>query len=415
MKRLSRDEIRAVRAIFSQKHPTRSSIARQTRLSLVKISSILGGLEKQDYIEKVGKTKTTGGRPAYIFQLKPTIGMSIGISVAPDCFELVGIDGSKGVRIEERHPLALPADPEKHVDSIVDQVAAVVAKIIAGQSDGQPIVSVGIALPGMVDSRRGIWLLGLQVTGVTHIAIAGMFENRLGVPVYVEDASRTLAVLEMYRNRGKRVRNFVLLYIGLGLGTGIVINGRIYRGYHGLAGEIGHVEHADNTYRCSCNSVGCLETVVSTAGILRVFRDRLQEGVRSSLQKTTIENGPDLSLEEILAAADGGDRVAQSTLGEIGVFLGDACATLIKLFNPERLVISGPGSNFKEYFRDPVQQVIQQRVLPEMLEDYQTVFADYRDNHEAWGVALLAMKCYLNSPSIQRSGCPTGIPDLAQL
>jgi len=403
MKRLSRDESRAVRAIFSLQQPTRASIARRTRLSLVKISSILGELEKKEYIEKVGKTKTTGGRPAYIFQLKPTIGVSIGVSIAPDCFEIGGIDGSKSLGIQERHPLSLPADPEKHVDSIVEQVASVLKKKIALQPDGQPVVSIGIALPGMVDSRRRIWLLGLQVTGITHINLAGMFEEQLQVPVYIEDVSRTLTVLEMYKNRGKRIRNFVLVYIGLGLGTGIVINGRIYRGFHGLAGEIGHVEHADNTYRCSCNSVGCLETVVSTAGILRVFRDRLKEGVRSSLQKTTMENGPGLSLEEILAAAEGGDRVAQSTLGEIGVFLGDACATLIKLFNPQALIISGPGSIFKKYFSDSVQQVIQQRVLPEMLEDYQTVFADYRANHEARGAALLAMKCYLNSPNRHRS------------
>jgi len=403
MKRLSRDEIRAVRAIFSQQHPTRSSIARQTRLSLVKISSILGELEKKEYIEKVGKTKTTGGRPAFIFQLTPSIGVSLGVSIAPDCFEIVGIDGSKSVRTEERHPLALPADPEKHVDSIVEQVGSVLKKKIARQPDGQPVVSIGVALPGMVDSRRGIWLLGLQVTGITHIDLARTLEKQLQVPVYIEDVSRALTILEMYRNRGKRIRNFVLVYIGLGLGTGIVINGRIYRGFHGLAGEIGHIEHADNIYRCSCNSVGCLDTVVSTAGILRVFRDRLKEGVRSSLQKITIENGPGLSLEEILAAAEGGDRVAQSTLGEIGVFLGDACATLIKLFNPQGLIISGPGSIFKEYFRDPVQQVIQQHVLPEMLEDYQTVFADYRANHEARGAALLAMKCYLNSPNRHRS------------
>ncbi len=404
MKKLSRDEIRAVWAIFSQQHPTRSSIARQIRLSLVKISSILKELEKKEYIEKVGKTKTTGGRPAYIFQLKPIIGISLGVSVAPDCFEIVEIDGSKSVRIEERHPLALPADPEKHVDSIVQQVASVLKKKIARQPDTQPVVSIGIALPGMVDSRRGIWLLGLQVTGITHINFAGILEEQLQVPVFIEDVSRTLTVLEMYRNRGKRIKNFVLVYIGLGLGTGIVINRRIYRGFHGLAGEIGHVEHANNTYRCSCNSVGCLETVVSTTGILRVFQDRLKEGVRSSLQKTTVENRPGLSLVEILAAAEGGDRVAQSTLGEIGIFLGDACATLIKLFNPQRLIITGPGSIFKEYFREPVQQVIQQRVLPEMLEDYQTVFSDYRANHEAWGAALLAMKCYLGSPNRHHSG-----------
>jgi len=396
MKRLSRNEIRAVRAIFSQQHPTRSSIARRTRLSLVKISSVLKELEKKHYIEKAGKTKTTGGRPAYVFQLRPDIGVSLGIGMAPDYFTVVGIDCSKNVQIDERYPLSLPADPEKHVDAIVAQVVPVVKKLAEKRGGIQPIVSIAMALPGMVDSRRGIWLLGLQVTGITHIDIIGMFEQRLGVPVYVEDVSRALTMLELYKTRGKKIRNFVLVYIGLGLGSGIVINGRIYRGYHGLAGEIGHVEHADNTYRCSCNNVGCLETVVSTGGILRVFRDRLKEGVRSSLQKTMIRADMSLSLDEILTAAEEGDRVTQSTLGEIGVFLGDACATLIKLFNPQALIISGPGSIFKDYFRGPVEQVIQQRVLPEMLEDYQTVFADYRKNHEAWGAALLAMKCYLD-------------------
>jgi len=404
MKKLSRNEIRVIRSIFSQYHPTRSSIARQTRLSLVKISSVLKELEKKKYIEKLGKTKTTGGRPAYVFQLKSDLGMSLGISIAPDSFSVVGIDYSKRLQIDERHPLTLPADPEKHVDAIFAQVVPVVQKLIEKRSGTQPVVSTGIALPGMVDSRRGIWLLGLQVTGITHIEIARMFEQQLGIPVFAEDASRTVTMLEMYKSKGKRIKDLVLVYIGLGLGTGIVINGRIYRGYHGLAGEIGHVEHAENRYRCSCNNVGCLETIVSTEGILRVFRDRLHQGVRSSLQKTVIKDELSLSVDEILAAAEEGDRVTQSTLGEIGAFLGDACATLIKLFNPQALIISGPGSIFKEYFRSPVEQVIQQRVLPEMLKDYKTVFADYQNNHEAWGAALLAMKCYLNHPNRGFSG-----------
>jgi predicted NBD/HSP70 family sugar kinase len=403
MKRLSRTEIRAVRAIFSQHHPTRSSIAHHTRLSLVKISSILQELEKKRILEKGGKTKTTGGRPAYIFQLKPDVGVSIGICINPDSFQIVGIDGSKSLCLDQHYPLKLPEDAEKHVEAIIEQVIPKVRHIIDGQAKRQPVVSVGIALPGMVDSRRGIWLLGLQVTGITHIDIARMFQQKLKIPVYVEDASRALTVLEMHRQSESKLRDFVLAYIGLGLGTGIVINGRIFRGYHGLAGEIGHVEHANNAYRCSCNSVGCLETVASTAGILRVFRDRLKEGVRSSLQKPAGDSDSQLSLEQILAAADGGDRVAQSTLAEIGVFLGDACAILVKLFNPKRLIISGPGSIFKDYFREPVQQVIQQRVIPEMLEDYQTVFADYETNQEAWGAALLAMKCYLNSLDKHRS------------
>jgi predicted NBD/HSP70 family sugar kinase len=322
--------------------------------------------------------------------------MALGISIARETFHLVGIDCSKTVRIDEAHPLSLPTEPEKHAEAIVDQIVPIVKKLTDRKAGVRSVVSIGIALPGMVDTRRGVWLLGLQLAGIDHIHLARMFEQRLGTPVFVEDASRTMTMLEMYKPKGSRRRDFLLLYIGLGLGSGIVINRRLYRGYHGLAGEIGHVEHAENSYRCSCNSVGCLETVVSTEGIIRMFRDRLREGVRSSLQKNLVDGQLCLSLEDILAAAETGDWVTQSILGEIGTFLGDACATLIKLFNPQAVVISGPGSVFKKYFRAPVQQVIQQRVIPEMLVDYETVFADYQDNHEAWGAAILAMKHHLD-------------------
>jgi glucokinase len=330
--------------------------------------------------------------------------LSLGISIARDSFSVVGVDCSKSVRVDERHPLALPAHSDAHVDAIVAQIVPVVKNIVQHQPDGQAVLSIGMALPGMVDTRRGVWLLGLQVTGITNIDIAGLFEQRLEIPVFVEDAARTTTIMQLYHPDSRSLRDFVLLYIGLGLGSGIVINRRLYRGYHGLAGEIGHSEHAGISYRCSCNGVGCLETVVSTDGIIRLFRDRLEQGVRSSLQKNLIGDGLKLGLEDILAAAESGDRATQSILGEIGTFLGDACATLVKLFNPQSVIVSGPGSIFKDYFRDPVQQVIQQRVLPEMLADYRTVFADYRDNYEARGAALMAMKFHLDRLHREASG-----------
>ncbi|MBA7690861.1 D-allose kinase [subsurface metagenome] len=255
-------------------------------------------------------------------------------------------------------------------------------------------MAICLSLPGMVDTRRGIWLLGLQVSGITHINIAQILEKKLKFPVFVEDSSRSLAFLEMHTGYGKGIRNFVLVYLGLGMGTGIVFNRRIYRGFHGLAGEIGHIVHADNTFRCSCNSVGCLETVVSATGIMRVFRERLKEGVMSSLQQYYTQREENLTLEVILEAARKGDRLAQSTLSEIGSFLGDACAVLIKLFNPQRIIISGHGAIFKDYFREPVQNGIAQQVFPEMLIDYKTVFADYEKNHEAYGAALIAAEHY---------------------
>jgi predicted NBD/HSP70 family sugar kinase len=396
MKRFNENEIKTIKAIFSQANPTRTSIAHTTGLSLVKISSMLADLEKRQYIEKVGKTKTTGGRPAFVYQLKPTIGLSIGVCLAGDSFHLVGIDGTSVV-INEIHPLALLGDSDGILESIIENVASVLKNKIENAPQGQSVVSIGLALPGMVDTLEGVWLLGLQLTGITQIDIARRLEQQLGVPVFIEDVSRAVTFLEKHRNLASGLDNFVLMYIGLGLGAGIVINGQLYRGHHGLAGEIGHIEHAENTYRCSCTRVGCLETVVSTGGILRVFRDRLKEGVRSTLQKIGTGSEKELTLQDILHAAQEGDRLAQTTLDEIGVFLGDGCATMTKLFNPRLLIVSGPGSIFRDYFRDPVQRVIQQRVFPEMLVDFETVFAEYENYHEAWGAALLAMSCYFEN------------------
>jgi predicted NBD/HSP70 family sugar kinase len=196
----------------------------------------------------------------------------------------------------------------------------------------------------------------------------------------------------MHLGAGRGLRDFVLIYLGSGVGSGVVIGRRIYRGFHGLAGEIGHIEHPNNAYRCSCSNVGCLETMISPAGILRVFRDRLAEGVISSLQREPGE----LDLPTILAAADQEDRFARATLHEIGGFLGDACAILIKMFNPQRLVVSGAGAVFHDYFAAPVDEVLHRRVLPEMLVDYRTVFADYQSYQEAHGAALAAMNRYLD-------------------
>lgn len=392
-----KNEVKVLRAVFAGDPVTRTTIARQARLSLVKVSSVLSGLTRKGYLRRSGKTRTRGGRPSFLYGLQPGLGCTVGVSVALESLQLVTLDAAKAVVARREYPLELPTSPDEHVASLVDQLSSALGETIAALPGGRPPLAIGLALPGMVDSARGVWLLGLQLTGVTHIQIARQFSEGFGVPVFIEDEARSLAFLAMHTSEARRARNFVLVYLGLGLGTGVVINRRLYCGHHGLAGEIGHVEQPGNSYRCSCGSVGCLETLLSTGGILRLFRDRLQEGVISVLQRHSLEGAAPLSLEAILAAARSGDRLALATLGEIGGSLGEACSILIKLFNPERLIISGAGSLFGEFWAEPLQQLISQRVLPEMLAGFRTLFAAYEPHHEAQGAALLAMDQYLGA------------------
>ncbi len=155
-----------------------------------------------------------------------------------------------------------------------------------------------------------------------------------------------------------------------------------------MAGEVGHLVVEEEGARCSCGNIGCLETVVSSGSILQRFRRRLSEGVISSLQNHRDDNG--LTLEVIRDAAAAGDRLASSTLFELGTMLGDAVSKIIKLYNPRTLLVGGPVAVLGEYFREPMWISVRQKVIPEMLVDLAVEITPSTPREEAIGAALLA-------------------------
>lgn len=397
MQDLKKNDLQVLQTIFSHGNATRLHIAKETGFSLALISSILSNLSGNRYIIKKGKTQSASGRPSIIYQIRPDLGHSLGISVKPSSIRIVTIDFSKKVIFEKNYQLRLSPDPSTHTNDIIMQILQRITEMLEKPPLGQlPIVSVGIALPGMVDTNRNIWLQGLHVSGVTHINMVDEIQKRINIPIFIEDESRALAYREKFLGCGLGLENFVLLYLDEGMGTGVISHDKIFRGYHGLSGEIGHITHPGSSYRCSCNNIGCMETILSIQGIIRIFRERLKEGVRSTLHEYVKGNEIDLTLEGILAAADQGDRLAQTTLFEIGRYLGDAVVILIKMFNPQRIIISGSVSVFKDYFRDAIHLVLNQQVHSEMLHDFSVHFSNYEVSHEAQGAALIGLVHYLS-------------------
>ncbi len=395
-KHLNRVEWRVLRSIFANRKATRAVIARESQLSLVKTSAVLGSLEEKRCIRQKGKIQSGGGRPSRIYTLNPELFSSVGISVKPDTLRLVALDSAKEVLDEQKCDLELSADPTRHVQDIVGQLSAALDDFLRTRfSARERPVAAGIALPGLVDPHQNVWLHGMQMTGIDHINIGQELRDRFQIPIYIDDIARAITCLEQLLGQGHGIENFVLLYLDVGMGAGIVIDNRLYRGYHGLAGEIGHIVPANNSYRCSCNNVGCLETVLSIPGIQRLFRDRLDAGVRSILQTCRSGDGWHLTPEQILAAARQGDRFARTTLYEIGAFLGAACSIVIKLYNPQRIIIGGRVASFRDYLLESMNQAIRQQVLHEMLESFEVSFSEYAPHQEAYGAALLAMDHYL--------------------
>jgi predicted NBD/HSP70 family sugar kinase len=394
-----RRDIKVLQSIFFLRTPTRSDIARRSGTSPVTLSEILGRLEGSGLVERSRKNEGRNGRPPVTYRLGGKVGYSIGLSVEEGEVRHVGVDSHHNVISSGEFTLKLSADPAKHLDDILRQISTELKKVIGGKElKGRSLRSVGIAPPGMVDTEKGVWLHGLQVSGITHVALRSTLEEMFGFPTVVEGRSRCLASVEADRLSADEARDLVYLNLGAGVGAGIIMGSEPYLGAHGLAGEVGHLIVDEKGERCPCGNVGCLETVVSRAGILNRFHKRLSEGVISSLQHYRVGSGRPLTLEAIRDAGAAGDRLAQSTMFEIGTFLGDACSKIIKLYNPRTLIIGGPVAILGELLREPTWIKVREKVIPEMLVDLDLSFRASAPIDVALGAALLAERKFWKDP-----------------
>jgi predicted NBD/HSP70 family sugar kinase len=388
-KNSSKRDFRLLQAVYFLPTPTRNEIARFTARSPVSVTETLTRLLAKGFIERAGKTQSRSGRPSVTYRLGDKTGYAVGISVDAAGFRLVALNARHEVLHELEQELSLSADPASHLDDILRQISGCLRSFLTSSAlRDRRTLAIGIAPPGMVDTEKGIWLHGLQVSGITHVALGETMQKMFGATVVVEDAARCLAYLEASRRPREKARDLVYLYLGTGVGAGIMIGDDPYHGSHGMAGEVGHLVVEEEGARCTCGNIGCLETVVSSASILQRFRKRLSEGVISSLQK--YRDGHGLSLEVIRAAAAAGDRLAQSTLFELGALLGDAVSKIIKLYNPRTLVIGGPVGVLGEHLRESMWIRVRQKVIPEMLVDLAMEIAPSLPREEAVGAAYLA-------------------------
>lgn len=385
---ISKHESLILHAISTLDAATRRGIADYTSLSLVSVSSALNTLENAGIIIHNAKSKSGGGRPTHFYSFKAKAASFFGVSINPDNFRAVVI-GADGSFLEDTsYPLSLSDNSSAHVYEIVNQVADVFKK--TKQTKKTPILSVGITLPGVTDSQRGVWVEGFQVNGISQINIRDLFAQSMGVPVHIEDPARATAFYEVKKGIGKGNNNFVLMYLGYGVGAGIVLDGHLYRGSGGLAGEIGHIIVDPAGFRCSCGDVGCLETIASSTGILRMVKQRLNEGVVSSLGKKGDLDNTTITIDDLYQSLVNGDRLAESIMYEVGAHIGNACAITIKLLNPSLIIISGEVSKLQKVMENQVNAVIRNRVMPSLLKECRIEFGKYEVHDEAYGAALLA-------------------------
>ena len=395
--KLSNRHIKVLKSVFAFEKPTTKEIASAVDLKPLVVTSLLADLEAARIVDRTDRVISGRGRPALVYGFRAGYGSAIGIVLAQDVLRAVLIDFSKKSIMSRQTPIALPLEKKKSAEAAVSAIREEIRQMLTLEERAGPIRCIGLAIPGMVDTDKGTWVFGHQIAGVEDLPFRDLLQKEFGVPVVIEDSVRALTLFHRIMGLGSSHRNFVLLRLAWGVGSGIVIGGELYRGTGGLAGEIGHLVVDKNGRHCTCGSVGCLETIVSEPRIIEHFRERLEQGVVSALEISDKEKG--VSLDDILAALRKNDKFAATTIFKIGTYVGEACSTLVKLFNPELLIVSGPVARLGDFLREPIEMRMKQDVMRFALENLKVMIDVYSADNEAIGAALLASQHYLERQS----------------
>jgi glucokinase len=251
--------------------------------------------------------------------------------------------------------------------------------------DDVPIIAASVVVPGAVDSAQAVILQAPNLPSLINFGLKAELQKRLGWSVVLENDANAAAIGEMWLGAARGCRDVVSVTLGTGVGGGVVLAGKLWRGAHGSAGEIGHTTvDPFGGLKCKCGNTGCLELFASATAIVRMTREDFSRFPK------TILHADDLTAEKVYDAGRDGDELALAVFKRLGEYLGVGLANLMSLIDPEIIVISGGVVNGWDLFAAEMYQQIAERAFRATAQQVRIARAECGDNAGLLGAARLA-------------------------
>ena len=252
--------------------------------------------------------------------------------------------------------------------------------------------SISIAAAGAIDSEKGLITSSPNLPGWCDVPLRDIVKSKYGVDTFLMNDASAAALGEHEFGAGKGVNNLIYLTVGTGIGGGIIIDGKLYLGPSGSAGEIGHMTIDVNGQRCSCGNTGCLETLASGTAMAKEAIKRIKQGEKSSLTEIVGGKIENITAETVEVAARGGDSLASEVISEAATYLGVGMVNLVNIFNPEMIIVGGGVAKMGDLLLNPVRQVVQVRAFQLPTQAVRIVQAQLGDDSGLLGAAVFAFQ-----------------------
>jgi predicted NBD/HSP70 family sugar kinase len=355
---------------------SRAELARKTGLSRSTVSTLVADLQRRGLVvERPGQFAGEGqpGRPAVLLALDPKAGGALGIDFDHDKVRVAVSDLSRSVLAEATAASDVDHDAEESLDLAADLVERVLDE---AKVDRDRVLGVGVALAGPVDHKRGALHNSAVLPGWEEVDAAAELERRLGTRAYVDNDANLGALAEVTLGAGRNARFATFVSISSGIGAGIVVDGRPYRGHHGTAGEIGHVVVDPQGPICRCGNRGCLETLASGPALLRLVEASRDE---------------ELTVRSMIELAREGDAGCRRAIADAGRVVGVVVAGLVNLFSPEMVVIGGDLGEAGDLLLDSLREAVKRDAMPAATSELRIVAGELGERANLLGALALVL------------------------
>jgi len=362
-----------------------ADLSDKIKKSLPVTTKMLGKLIEEGLVTETGYAASTGGRRAVMYSLKPDVLFIVSVAMDQLITRIAILNmQNKQVAATELFELPLLKNPQA-LDTLTEKIEEVITR--SGISKNN-IAGVGLGMPGFVDSVKGINYTFLEPEQGT---LTQYISSKLKLPVYIDNDSRLIALAELMFGAARNKKNAMVINVGWGVGLGMILNGDLFRGHNGFAGEFSHIPLFLNNKLCSCGKSGCLETETSLLIVIEKANKGLKEGKISLLKELSVEHA-EQAFQDIIKAAGKGDKFAVEILSESGYNIGRGVAILIHLLNPEVVILSGRGSSAGKIWQAPIQQALNEHCIPRLASNTEIEISSLGHQAEVTGAAALVME-----------------------
>ncbi|HEX5154128.1 MAG TPA: ROK family protein [Parafilimonas sp.] len=378
---------RIIKEIYFSSLISCADLSEKINKSLPLTTKMLNELIGEGIVTETGHAASTGGRRPAMYSLKRGVMYVIAVAMDQLVTRIALVDMSDST-IKEITEFELKLD--KNSTALFELTKNIEEFINSCSIPKDKIIGVGIGMPGFINSKKGInyTFLSAGETSIDHY-----ISQRLALRVFIDNDSSLIALAELKFGAARNKLNAMVVNISWGIGLGLVLNGELFRGSDGFAGEFSHIPLFNNNKLCECGKSGCLETEASLLVVIEKAHKALADG-RPSLLKELPADNFDEAGKEITKAAGKGDKLTVELLSEAGYTIGRGVAILIHILNPDIIILGGRGSLAGKIWLAPIQQALNEYCIPRLGANTAIQISELGYNAELIGAAALVIEHY---------------------